>query len=140
MAITTQSASPGNASRHARVAGELLDLLREEYAALESGDVDALAQVTLAKDRALSALRTALAQAPLPRDAALAGMLREAAQANADNTQFASARLAYTRARLGGLTQAAQMARAAVQSEALYRADGFAGGRRGLHGSLFGLA
>jgi uncharacterized membrane protein len=139
MAITTQSAAPGNASRPARLAGELLDILREEYVALESGDVVALSQTTQAKDRALTALRQSVAQSPLPRDAVLAALLREAAQANADNTQFAATRLAYTRARLGGLTQAAQLARAAVQSGALYRADGFTGGR-GLHGSLFGLA
>lgn len=138
MAITANPGSSGTLSRHGALATRLLEVLREEHAALEADDVDALAVTCAAKEQTVQALRAVLAATP-SRDARLAALMREAAAANTANAQFAAARLAYTRARLGGLTQAAQMARSAVQSGALYQADGFTGGRLSPRG-LYGLA
>ena len=103
-------------------------------------DVTAIVRLTAAKEQVLGDLQGALADpgdsrsspsgpARL-RDPILLGSLRDAAAANAINAQFVAARLAYGRARFAGLLHAGYMARAAVDSAGLYKADGFTGGIR----------
>lgn len=129
------------------LANRLQELLQQEHAALVDDDIVAMIRLTTAKEQALNDLIDALAGNPdsrgLPRNSAdrhdpiLLGTLREAAAANAVNAQFVGTRLAYGRARLAGLLHAGYVARAAVDSAGLYKADGFTGGTRhyGAYGS-----
>lgn len=140
MAITTNSANPKAQARQRGLAKRLQDLLREEHAALVDDDTAAIVRLAVAKERALGDLTGALAGDAESRgltgakarrhDPVLLGALREAAAANAVNAQFVGARLAYARARFAGLLHAGYMARAAVDSAGLYKADGFTGGTR----------
>lgn len=117
--------------------GRILELLREEHSALESGDASALAALASAKERALHELRQAVGAVPgrsapsLAGDPALAAALREAREANAANGIHASTQLSYTQTRLAGLMQAAgSTLDGAAEPGGLYHADGFTGGRK----------
>jgi len=147
MAITPIAQPATMQARRQSLASRLNDLLRQEHAALADDDVAAVARVTEAKEQVLGELIGALAadvddrRAPrrqeARRDPLLLAAVREAAAANAINAQFVATRLAYVRARFAGLVQAGYMARAAVDSAGLYKADGFTGGARnyGAYGS-----
>ena len=147
MAITTAHAGPKAQPRHRILASRLQELLRQEHAALVDDDTAAIVRLTAAKEQVLGDLIVALGdnafERGLARDAAnrhdpiLVGALREAAAANAVNAQFVATRLAYGRARFAGLLHAGYMARAALDSAGLYKADGFTGGTRhyGAYGS-----
>lgn len=126
------------------LASRLEDLLREEHAALVADDVAAVVGLTAAKQQVLGELISALGHdRGMPRrqetrgNATLLAAVREAASANTINAQYVASRLAYVRARFAGLVQAGYMARAAVDSAGLYKADGFTGGARhyGAYGS-----
>jgi len=130
------------------LASRLKALLREEHAALEDDNVAAVVRLTAAKEQVLGELIGALGDAAgldrgapqrqeTRRSPLLLAAMREAATANAINAQFVATRLAYARARFAGLVQAGYMARAAVDSAGLYKADGFTGGARhyGAYGS-----
>ena len=140
MAITTSSANPKAQARQRGLANRLQDLLREEHAALMEDDSAAIVRLSIAKEQALSDLSSALGgDAASPglksigshlHDPVLLGTLRAAAAANVVNAQFVGARLAYARARFAGLLHAGYMARAAIDSAGLYKADGFTGGTR----------
>lgn len=121
----------------------LAALLREERLALQDDAADRVGALALSKEKLMVELATALRAetaggardgAPAAVDPALAILLRQAAQANAVNSQFVATRLAYVRARFAGLMQAGYLARAAVAGGDLYKADGFTGGIRH-HGS-----
>jgi hypothetical protein len=141
MSITPRPAAPR--AEHELVA-RLDALLGDEYAALEAGDIDALEQVVVAKDRALAALGQALRMTPgmapphLPADPALAAAMEKLAAANRRNSRYAAVRLHYVRTRLGGLMQAARPDAGPGASD-LYRADGFAGSVS-RSGGLYGRA
>jgi hypothetical protein len=141
MAITPHPALRAP-SRERVLASRVLELLQAELAALESGDLDALGTVSQAKERAVGQLHAAVVEpsglAAL-RDPEFALSLRQISSANAVNGQYLATRMAYTRARLGGLTHAVHMVRAAADASAMYQADGFTGGLRRAPG-LFGSA
>ncbi len=140
MAITPIAPPAKPQMRQQELAERLKELLREEHAALVADDVAAVARFTAAKEQLLGDLMGALGGRGDERDLQhhlaarrnplLLGALREAAAANAINAQFVATRLAYVRARFAGLVQAGYMARAAVDSAGLYKADGFTGGAR----------
>lgn len=148
MAITTITPPTGPQARQRLLAERLQELLRQEHAALVDDDVAAVARLTAAKEQVLGDLSDALGgdrtERGVPRaqsarrDPILHQALREAAAANAINAQFVATRLAYVRARFAGLVQAGYMARAAVDSAGLYKADGFTGGTR--HYGAYGRA
>jgi hypothetical protein len=129
-----------DAGQGLQMLARILELLREEHAALESGDGAAVMALATAKERAMVELRQA--QAAFPdrgaQDAALVAAVVEAREANAANGRYAATRLAYVQSRLAGLLQAARGANAAADHTGLYGADGFTGGRMG--GATFGRA
>lgn len=142
MAIVATPVSARAANRGEAMLARILDLLREEHAALENGDVQSVAALAAAKDRAIAELRQAVgahAGHVGNQDRALAGMVREARDANLANGQHAAALLAYNRTRLNGLMVAAREAGTTAADAGLYRADGFTGGR-GVQAAMFGRA
>jgi len=117
--------------------GRILDLLREEHAALESGDVTALAALVSAKERALHDFRQSVGAVPgrnVPlsgRDPGLRAAIVRARDTNLVNGIHASTQLAYTQTRLTGLMQAAgRSLEGGAEPAGLYHADGFTGGRK----------
>lgn len=140
MAIKAGIRQQKGGSRTHALAARVLEILAQEHAALENGQAESLAALSSSKELAIGELKAMVAPAGLRgHDPALVAVLQEAATANAVNGHYVAARLAYTRARLGGLTQAAHLARAAVDSVALYQADGFTGGihaRRASYGHV----
>jgi hypothetical protein len=143
MTITANRAISAEAARTRRLGGRVLELLEEERLALERGDLDAVGDLTPVKERAVLELRAAFDQGPRSlgagHDGEVARMVRQIAAANAVNGQYVAVRLAYARARLGGLGHAVQMARASADASAMYCADGFSGGLKRA-GALFGRA
>jgi hypothetical protein len=137
--MATQDAGQG-----LQLLARILELLREERAALESGDGAAVMALATAKERVMVELRQAHGAfngrngMRGTQDAALAAAVIEAREANAANGRYAAARLAYVQSRLAGLMQAARGANATADHTGLYRADGFTGGRMG--GATFGHA
>jgi hypothetical protein len=133
-----------DAGQGLQMLARILELLREEHAALESGDGAAVMALATAKERAMVELRQAQAAFPErggirgAQDAALVAAVVEAREANAANGRYAATRLAYVQSRLAGLLQAARGANAAADHTGLYGADGFTGGRMG--GATFGRA
>ena len=147
MAIKPIASPAAPQARHLMLASRLKALLREEHAALEDDNVAAVVRLTAAKEQVLGELIGAFGDAgddssaphrqETRRNPVLLAAMREAASANAINAQFVASRLAYARARFAGLMQAGYMARAALDSAGLYKADGFTGGARhyGAYGS-----
>jgi flagellar biosynthesis/type III secretory pathway chaperone len=126
--------------------GRILELLREEHAALESGDAAALSALASAKERALHDLRQVVGVVPgrnpgsAVRDPALLAAIRDARDANLSNGIHASTQLAYTQTRLAGLMQAAGRSPVGgMEPTGLYHADGFTGGRK-FGSAAFGYA
>lgn len=124
----------------------ILELLREEHAAIESGDLKALAALVSAKERALYDLRQAVGVIPgrtapaVGRDPALLDAVRRAREANLVNGIHASTQLSYAQARLAGLMQASGRTLDGDSAPGgLYQADGFTGGRK-FGNSAFGRA
>jgi len=140
MAIVATSARP---TEGLHALARVLELLREEHAALESRDANALVALASAKERALHELRQAFGGissqgAPVSaRNQALVAAVREAREANLANGIHVSTQMAYSQSRLAGLMQAA--GGGAAESGGLYSADGFTGGRM-LGGAMFGRA
>lgn len=139
-------ATPGRSAEGQQALARVLELLREEHAALESRDTTALVALASAKERALHELRQAVGIVPgrpaatSARDPALVAAVREAREANLSNGIHVSTLMAYSQSRLAGLMQAAgNVAGGAADSGGLYRADGFTGGRK-LGGATFGRA
>ena len=130
-------AIPGRSAEGQQALARVLELLREEHAALESRDTTALAALASAKERALHELRQAVGivsgrhAAMSASDPALVASVREAREANLSNGIHVSTLMAYSQSRLAGLMQAAgNAAGGAADSGGLYRADGFTGGAR----------
>ena len=136
MAIVAKPSDSKRPSGHAGII-RLFELLREEQAALDSGNTTALQALVAAKERALSEIRNFVTTDGTANvDRRLAQALREAAHLNMANGHKVSARLTYIRSRHAGLMQAA---RAVTGEPALYRADGLSR-PRGPHAASFGRA
>jgi len=139
-------ASSGHTHEGHQALGRILELLREEHAALESGDLRALTALVSAKERALYDLRQAVGAIPgrsapvAGRDPALLDAVRRAREANLVNGIHASTQLSYAQTRLAGLMQACGRALDGDSAPGgLYQADGFTGGRK-FGSSAFGRA
>lgn len=139
-------ASTGPAHEGHQALGRILELLREEHAAIESGDLAALAALVSAKERALYDLRQAAGAIPgrlapgAGRDPALLDAVRRAREANLANGIHASTQLSYAQTRLAGLMQACGRTLDGDPAPGgLYQADGFTGGRK-FGSSPFGRA
>lgn len=140
MSITSSRPAVEQAQRARRLAGRVLELLEDERAALERGDIQALPGICEDKERAVVDLHTAFK--PLSAsfaDPDIKPLIARIASLNSANGRHVAIRLAYARARMGGLSHAAQMARASVDASAMYSASGFSGGPRP-SGALFGTA
>ena len=142
MAITThRSNSPPSGAR--ALARHVLDLLDAELAAIEAGDPQALGLLLEARERAVGQLHAAVFQPvalATSRDPAFLALMEQITAANAANGQHVGARLAYTRARLGGLTHAVRTARSDTGPASMYQPDGSSGGLHRASGGVFGRA
>ena len=130
-------------SRRARLlADRVLELLEDERDALERGDIDALPAIGKSKERAVLDLHAACMAHPGKAGnnrSSLDSIIARIASLNSANGQHVAVRLAYARARIGGLSNAARIARASVDASSMYSASGFAGDPRP-SGALFGTA
>ena len=143
MAITTSPAPFQGNGAVRQLLVRLAAVLQDERLALEDGAADRVGALSLTKEKLLAELAAAVRAGtaggdrqgvPAALEPGLAALLKQAAIANAVNSQFVATRLAYVRARFAGLMQAGYLARAAVAGGDLYKADGFTGGARH-HGS-----
>lgn len=114
----SQPGPDGIAARQLALAEQLLQVLDEEFGALEAGDAGALPALAGRKTGLLKALDPH-APARMVGDArrSLETMLREASKRNRRNGEYVSAQHAYVRARWAGLSSIAGLT-------PLYNSDG----------------